>query len=175
MVNTPVSAADVLFGMAAPPERSFRNRILGLITLQRVGLCFIILSLPLGIAALAGARVNLQLLLLLIVAFLVCGVAVITNDIIDIERDKRKWPLKALATGLISKSEAVLYAVIVAGLALAIAALAFNWLFTTLVLVVLALNTFTYVCAITSGTFSSFCFSRLFPWLYGVPYPLVRS
>jgi 4-hydroxybenzoate polyprenyltransferase len=117
MANTRVSAADVLFGMAAPPERSFRNRILGLITLQRVGLCFIILSLPLGIAALAGARVNLQLLLLLILAFLVCGVAVITNDIIDIERDKRKWPLKPLVTGLISKSEAVLYAVIVAGLA----------------------------------------------------------
>jgi 4-hydroxybenzoate polyprenyltransferase len=51
---------------------------------------------------------------LLIVAFLVCGVAVITNDIIDIERDKRKWPLKPLATGLISKSDAVLYEVIVA-------------------------------------------------------------
>ena len=58
----------------------------------------------------------------------------------DVERDKKKWPLKPLATGLISRSEAALYTAILAGLALAIAGLVFNGLFVTLVLLVLVLN-----------------------------------
>jgi 4-hydroxybenzoate polyprenyltransferase len=141
VANTRVSAADVLFGIAAPPERSFRNKIVGFITLQRIGINIGVLPLVLGMAALAGARFNdLGLLPLLIVTFLACGVAVMTNDIIDIERDKRKWPLKPLATGLISRSEAALYTAILAGLALAIAGLVFNGLFVTLVLLVLVLN-----------------------------------
>jgi 4-hydroxybenzoate polyprenyltransferase len=77
---------------------------------------------------------------LIIVAFLGGTAASMTNDIVDMERDKRKWPLKPLATGLISRSEAVLYTVILAGAALAIAALAFNWFFTTLLLVALGLS-----------------------------------
>jgi len=39
MANIKVSAADVLSDIAAPPERTFRNKIVGFITLQRVGLC----------------------------------------------------------------------------------------------------------------------------------------
>jgi 4-hydroxybenzoate polyprenyltransferase len=140
MANTRVSAADVLSGIAAPPDRTFSNRIVGLITLQRVGLCVAVLPFALGVAALAGARFSLQLLPLIIVAFLGGTAASMTNDIVDMERDKRKWPLKPLATGLISRSEAVLYTVILAGLALAIAALVFNWFFTTLLLVALGLS-----------------------------------
>ncbi len=141
MAKTRVSAADVLFGIAAPSERSFRNKIVGLITLQRMGLNIIVLPLALGIAALAGASFNdLRLLPLLIATFLTCGVAVMTNDIIDAERDKTKWPLKPLATGLISKSEAALYTAILAGLALVIAILAFNALSAALLLVVLVLQ-----------------------------------
>jgi len=52
MANTRVSAADVLSGIAAPPERTFRNRIVGLITLQRVGLCVAVLPFALGVSAL---------------------------------------------------------------------------------------------------------------------------
>jgi 4-hydroxybenzoate polyprenyltransferase len=86
-----------------------------------------LLPFALDAAALAGARFNLQLLLLIVIAFLGGTAAARTNDIVDMERDKRKWPLKPLATGLISTTEAILYIVILAGLALAIAALAFNW------------------------------------------------
>ena len=83
MANTRVSAADVLFGIAAPPERSFRNKIVGLIALQRMGINIGVLPLPLGMAALSGASFNdLRLLPLLIVTFLACGVAVITNDVL---------------------------------------------------------------------------------------------
>jgi 4-hydroxybenzoate polyprenyltransferase len=142
MPNARVSAADVLSGIAAPAEHSFRNRIVGLIALQRVGLCIAVLPFALGIAALAGAALNVELLPLIIIAFLGGTAASMTNDIIDMERDKRKWPLKPLATGLISRSEAVLYTVILAGVALAIAALVFNWVFTTLVLVSLGLSYF---------------------------------
>jgi 4-hydroxybenzoate polyprenyltransferase len=140
MANIKVSAADVLSGIAAPSERTFRNRIVGLIALQRVGLCIAVLPFALGVAALAGASLNLQLLPLIVVAFLGGTAASMTNDIIDMERDKQKWPLKPLATGLVSRSDALLYTVILAGLALAIAALDFNWLFTTLVLVALGLS-----------------------------------
>ncbi len=142
MATTRVSAADVLSGIAAPSERSFRNRIVGLVTLQRAGLCVAVLPFVLGIAALAGARLNLQLLPLIIVGFLGSTAASMTNDIIDMGRDKQKWPLKPLATGLISKSEAVLYTVILAGVALTIAAFVFNWLFTALLLVALGLSYF---------------------------------
>jgi 4-hydroxybenzoate polyprenyltransferase len=114
MANTRVSAADVLSGIAAPPGCSFRNRIVGFLTLQRVGLCIAVVPFALGIAALAGARLNLELLPLMIVGFLGGTAASMTNDIIDIERDKRKWPLKPLATGLISRSEAEIYTVILA-------------------------------------------------------------
>ena len=76
----------------------------------------------------------------MIAGFLGGTAASMTNDIIDMERDKRKWPLKPLATGLISRSEAELYTVILTRLALVKAALVFNWLFTTLVLLALGLS-----------------------------------
>ena len=89
MTNGNVSASDVFFGRAAPTERSFRNKIVGLIALQEMGLNIMIMPVALGTAALAGARLDaLQLLPLLVVVFLASGVAMMTNDIIDAERDK---------------------------------------------------------------------------------------
>lgn len=141
MATARVSAADVLLGIAAPQERTFRNKIIGLITLQRLGFCITILPLPLGVAALAGVGVNDPVLLpLCIVAFLAVGVVVGTNDLIDAKRDKRKWPKKPLATGLISKSEAVLFTVILGVVTLAIAGLAVSWLFAIAMVITLVLN-----------------------------------
>ena len=129
------------FGRAAPTERSFRNKIIGLIALPGIGIDIVVLPLVIGIAALAGAKFDdLRLLHLLVVTFLAMGVANMTNDIIDAERDKTKWPLKPLATGLISKSEAVLYAAILSGIGIVIAIVFFNWLFLALGLLVLAGN-----------------------------------
>jgi hypothetical protein len=53
MANANVSASDVLFGRAAPIERSFRNKIVGLITLQTIGINIIGMPIALGTAALA--------------------------------------------------------------------------------------------------------------------------
>lgn len=100
MATANVSASGVFFGRAAPTERSFRNRILGLIALQEIRINIIVMPIALGAAALAGARLDvLQLAPLLVVVFLAMGVAMMTNNIIDAERDKTKWPLKPLARG----------------------------------------------------------------------------
>ncbi len=141
MANTKVSASDVLMLKMAPAERSFRNKIVGLIALTGLGLDVLVLPFVIGTAALSGASFNdLRLLPLLFVVFIAAGVANITNDIIDAERDKTKWPLKPLSTGLISKSEAVLYAAILSAIGIVIAIVFFNWLLLTLGLLVLVGN-----------------------------------
>jgi 4-hydroxybenzoate polyprenyltransferase len=141
MTNAKVSASDVLMLKMAPAERSFRNKIVGLIALAGLGLDILVLPFVIGTAALSGASFNdLRLLPLLFVVFIAAGVANITNDIIDAERDKTKWPLKPLSTGLISKSEAVLYAAILSVIGIVIAIVVFNWLFLALGLLVLTGN-----------------------------------
>ena len=141
MANAQVSATDVLIIRMAPTERSFRNKIIGLIALPGIGIDITYLLFALGIAALAGASFNdLRLLPLLVVVFLAGAVTNMTNDIIDTERDKTKWPLKPLATGLLSKSEAVFYTVILSGIGIAIAIVFFNWIFVALGLLVIAGN-----------------------------------
>jgi 4-hydroxybenzoate polyprenyltransferase len=141
MATSTVSAADVLFGQATPTEPSFRNEIIAFITLQRIAIG--IMTLPIVIApwALAGGRFDdPRLPFLLIVAWLVVTAGNITNDIVDTERDKRKWPLRPIPTGLVSRSAATLYVIIIAGIALMMAGLIFNWLFAVLTLLVLALG-----------------------------------
>ncbi|HXY88791.1 MAG TPA: UbiA family prenyltransferase [Candidatus Acidoferrales bacterium] len=141
MANANVSASDVFFGRAAPIERSFRNRVIGLIAMQEIGINIIAMPIALGAAALAGAKLtDYRLLPLLVVTFLATGVAMMTNNIIDAERDKTKWPLKPLATGLISKSEAILCTAIWSILGIVVAIVFFNWLILALGLLVLAAN-----------------------------------
>jgi len=141
MANAKLSAPDVLFSRNAPSERSFRNRIIGLIALPGVGIDIAVLPYALGTAALAGVKFDeLRLLPLLIVVFLANSVVSMTNDIIDAERDKTKWPLKPLASGLISKNEAVLYTAILSAIGIVITMVVFNWLILALGLLVLAGN-----------------------------------
>jgi len=141
MAKAQVSAADVLFYRNAPTERSFRNRIIALIALSGVGIDIVSLPLAIGTAALAGARFNdLRLLPLLIIVFLALGVANMVNDIVDAERDKTKWPLRPLATGLLSRPEAVLFTSILSAIGIVMAIVIFNWLFLALGLLVLGLN-----------------------------------
>jgi 4-hydroxybenzoate polyprenyltransferase len=141
MANAKVSASDVFFGRAAPTERSFRNKIVGLIAMQEIGINILVMPLALSTAALAGAKLtDPRLLPLLVVTFLAMGVAMMTNNIIDAERDKTKWPLKPLATGLISKSEALLCTAIWAVIGIVIAIVVFNRLILALGLLVLAGN-----------------------------------
>jgi 4-hydroxybenzoate polyprenyltransferase len=141
MATAHVSASDVLICRTAPTQRSFRNKTIGLIALLGIGIDIAILPPALGVAALAGASfTDPRLLPLLVVVFLAGAVGNMTNDIIDAERDKTKWPLRPLATGLLSRSEAVLYLAIVSAIGIVLAIVVFNWLFLALGLLALAGN-----------------------------------
>ena len=78
----------------------------------------------------------------------------IINSVVDAERDKRKWPLRPLASGLISKSEGTLYSIILAGTAFTIALVVFNRLSAAIVFLVLILG-YIYVRYTRDGIGSS--------------------
>lgn len=88
-----------------------------------------------------------------LVVYFISAAGNIINDIVDYERDKRKWPLRPLASGLISRSAAALYGAVIAGIGFIIAGLAFNWLFALLMCLVLALS---YVYVRTRDTIGYF-------------------
>ena len=136
-----MSVADVLFGQATPTEPSLRNKIIAFITLQRVAVNIIFLPVILGAFALAGGRFDdPRLPFALIVAWLISATGNIINDIVDAERDKRKWPLRPLPNRLIPRSAATLYAGVIAGIAFMMAGLIFNWLSAAVILIVIALS-----------------------------------
>ncbi len=142
MTNAKVSVADVLFGLAAPTRPSFRNKIIGLITMQRVAAtAFTVLPYVAGTSALAGGRFDdPRLGVVFILSWLVAAASLVTHDIVDSERDKWKWPMRPLASGLISRSAATFYAVILAGIGLVLARVIYSWLFAALVLLGVALG-----------------------------------
>ncbi len=138
MTTSQVSVADVLFNQAVPTEHSFRNTIIGLISLQRIAILIMILPIVIAPMALAGGRFDdPRFPFLLIMWWFVWAASNVLNDISDAERDKRKWPQRPLPNGLISKSTAALYAIILAGIGLAIAGFVFSWLYAALVLILL--------------------------------------
>ena len=101
----------------------------------------IFLPVILGAFALAGGRFDdPRLPFALIVAWLVSATGNVINDIVDAERDKRKWPLRPLPNRLIPRSAAALYASVIAGIAFMMAGLIFNWLSAAMILIVIALS-----------------------------------
>jgi 4-hydroxybenzoate polyprenyltransferase len=136
-----MSVVDILFDYGAPTTASFRNKIIGLIALLRVGSTTFGMLGVLGVLALAGVHFNdPRLLFGLIIAWLVAATAMIVNDIADSEKDKRKWPSRPLPSGLISNSMALIYASLIAGIALIMAGLIFSWLFAALIIIFIMLS-----------------------------------
>jgi 4-hydroxybenzoate polyprenyltransferase len=62
------------------------------------------------------------------------------NDIIDVERDKIKFPMRPLPSGLIPRWVAAIYATIMAGIGVMVAYLTFNWLCASIALTVIVLG-----------------------------------
>jgi hypothetical protein len=138
------SATEVLFGHGAPTQRSFRNKVIGFMTLHRIALNMLALPAVISIIILAGGSVNasqFSTLFIMVLFFFMSGN--IINDIVDSERDKSKWPRRPLASGLISRSIVTIYVVILAGIALLIGGLVFNWFSAAVWFLVLTL-TFVY-------------------------------
>jgi 4-hydroxybenzoate polyprenyltransferase len=132
------SATEVLFGHAAPIKRSFRNKLIGFLSLNRIAANMLALPAVLCITALAGGSFSdPRIFILFIVVLLVFISGNVMNDIHDSERDKQKWPRRPLASGLISRSVATFYAITVAGTAVLLAGFFYNWLCTALWLLVI--------------------------------------
>jgi 4-hydroxybenzoate polyprenyltransferase len=132
----------VLFCYASPTEVSLKNKIIALIALQRLAIIVIMFfPLVLAAAALAGVRLDdPRLAFGLIIVWLLVASDHVINDVVDAERDKMKWPLRPLASGMISKSEGALYSIILAGLAFTIALVVFNWLCAAITFLVVVLG-----------------------------------
>jgi hypothetical protein len=142
--NLMVSSTEVLFGHGAPTKRTFRNQIIGFLTLHRIALNMLAFPAVISVVALAGGSFSDPRLPTLFIVVLLCFMSGnIINDIVDYERDKSKWPQRPLATGLISTSVVTFYVITLAGIALLIGGLVFNWLFAAMWFLVLTL-TFVY-------------------------------
>ncbi len=137
--NFMASATEVLFGHAAPIEHSFRNKLIGFLSLSRIAANMLALPAVLCITGLAGGSFSdprLPILFIAVLLVFISGNAM--NDIHDSERDKQKWPRRPLASGLISRSMATFYAITMAGTAVLLAGFFYNWLCAALWLLVIA-------------------------------------
>ncbi len=125
-----VSVGDILFGFAAPTEVSLRNRIIGFIVLQRLAaIGSKVLPTCNCYSGFVGMRLDdPRFPFAIITVWLLTASNSVVNSVVDAERDKLKWPLRPLATGLISKTEATLYIFILAGPGFATLLVVFNWL-----------------------------------------------
>lgn len=132
--------ADVLLGYAAPKKPSLKNKIIGFIALQRPAIVVMGLPLALGPAILAGLKLSDPRLPLGLAAVWLLVAAVHTiNDVVDLERDKRKFPMRPLPSGLIPRWAAALYGILMAGAGVMMASL-FNWLCAAISLIVVVLG-----------------------------------
>jgi len=132
--------ADVLLGYAAPKKPSLKNKIIGFIALQRPAIVVMGLPLALGPAILAGLKLSdPRLPLGLAAVWLLVAAAHTINDVVDLERDKRKFPMRPLPSGLIPRWAAALYGILMAGAGVMIASL-FNWLCAAISLIVVVLG-----------------------------------
>jgi 4-hydroxybenzoate polyprenyltransferase len=99
------------------------------------------LPIALGAAALAGGRPGDPRLPFGIIAVWLLVAAMHTmNDIIDVERDKIKFPMRPLPSGLIPRWMAAIYATTMAGIGVMVAYLTFNWLCASIALTVIVLG-----------------------------------
>jgi 4-hydroxybenzoate polyprenyltransferase len=127
MAGFKLSAADMAFGYAAPTERSLRNKVIGFLMLQRIAVIVLYFPTVAAVAALAGTRFNdPRFIVLLALTWLVGAAGNAGNDLVDTERDKAKWPLRPLPTGLISKPAAALYVALLLGIGFVITVVVFN-------------------------------------------------
>jgi len=147
-----VSLRDILFGFASPKEMTLKNRILGFIELQRPAVIAMGTPFALAGAVLAERQMSITwqqiisqkltpYVLGLISVWLLIGAMHAINSTIDVERDKTKFPMRSLVTGLIKRWEATVYGLAMAGVALTVTYLTFNWAAAAVGLLVLVLGT----------------------------------
>jgi 4-hydroxybenzoate polyprenyltransferase len=116
MKNPQIKIDGILQGTWAPSIKNPVNIILGYFSLQRffvaiMGPLMFLAGMFLALKAIPSA---IQIIVGFIAVYLLTATEHTIDDFIDIERDKKKWPDRALANGLIPRSHAGLYAIIMA-------------------------------------------------------------
>ncbi|MDI6888575.1 MAG: UbiA family prenyltransferase [Methanocellales archaeon] len=112
-----------------PSERTLKNRILAFISEQRPPV--VIMGYPIALAgatlALGNLPTPLEMLQIFVAVYFIVSSMHIINGVIDFERDKKKWPMRPLATGLVERHEFVIYGILMGAIGTFLAYYWFNW------------------------------------------------
>lgn len=134
---------DFLLNWGLPNSKStIKNRILGFISEQRPLVAAMLFPAVLACATLAITRFpDLgDVAIVLVVVYLAVACMHVLNDVIDADRDKMKWPLRPLPTGLVSRKGAAIYALAMGTISLILASYYFNWQFPLVIFLTLVLG-----------------------------------
>ena len=132
-----------LYGMAAPSGKSLKNKLLGLICLQRP-----LVAIMGPLMFLAGAFLALgevppldSAILGFIAVYSLTSAEHTIDDFIDKEIDKKKWPTRPLPTETISRKGGGVYAISLATFGLVLSFIVFNWQLVVVESIALGLGT----------------------------------
>jgi len=134
---------DFLLNWGLPHSKStIKNRILGFISEQRPLVAAMLFPAVLACSTLALKRFpDLgEVAVVLVVVYLAVACMHVLNDVIDADRDRMKWPLRPLPTGLVSRGEATIYALAMGIISLILAFYYFNWQFPLVIFLTLVLG-----------------------------------
>ena len=143
MKNHQTNIEGLLQGTWAPSKKNIKNSILGYFSLQRflvaiMGPFMFLSGMFLALKAIPSAT---QIIVGFIAVYLLTAAEHTIDDFIDIERDKIKWPDRALPNGLIPRSHAGVYAISMASIGIVLSYFFFNWQLVIIELVALCLGT----------------------------------
>lgn len=140
--NHQVNIEGLLQGIWAPSKRNLKNIILGYFSLQRflVAIMGPLMFLSGMFLALRAIPSTTQIVVGFIAVYLLTAAEHTIDDFIDIERDKIKWPDRALPNGLILRSHAGLYAILMASIGIVLSYMFFNWQLVLIELVAIGLG-----------------------------------
>ncbi|MDI6860135.1 MAG: UbiA family prenyltransferase [Methanocellales archaeon] len=148
MQEPKVPTSDLLFNYAMYSERTLKNRILAFICEQRQPV--VIMGYPIALAgatlALGHLPTILEMVQIFVAVYLIVSSMHVIHDVIDFERDKKKWPMRSLSTGLIGRHELAVYGIFMGAVGTALAYLWFTWQCTLIVILVLILGSIYTKC-----------------------------
>jgi 4-hydroxybenzoate polyprenyltransferase len=142
-LEKPLINIEGLFqGTWAPSKRNLTNLILGYFSLQRflVAIMGPLMFLSGMFLALKAIPSTTHIVIGFLAVYLLTASEHTIDDFIDIDRDKIKWPDRALPNGLISRSHAGLYAIFMLSIGIILSYIIFNWQVVLIELVALGLG-----------------------------------
>ena len=143
MKKNNVNLEGLFQGIWAPSKKNRTNQLLGYFSLQRfqialMGPLMFLAGMSLALLEIPSAT---QIIVGFIAVYLLTAAEHTIDDYIDIERDKVKWPHRALPTGLILRSHAGIYAIVMASIGIVLSYIFFNWQLVFIEIVALGFGT----------------------------------